>query len=88
MYIKNKISKAIGIMYKARQHLNKQALVNLNYSYMYPYLTYCLETWGCASKTQLHCLFLLQKKHHSYNLLLLLSRSHRAYIYVFGNFTI
>ena len=28
MYIKNKISMAIGIMYKARQHLNKQALVN------------------------------------------------------------
>ena len=22
----------------------------------------CLETWGCAFKTQLHCLFLLQKR--------------------------
>ena len=28
-YIKNKISKAIGIMYKARQYLNKSLLVNL-----------------------------------------------------------
>ena len=28
-YIKNKISKAIGIMYKARQYLNKSSLVNL-----------------------------------------------------------
>ena len=29
-YIKNKISKAIGIMYKARQYLNKSSLVNLH----------------------------------------------------------
>ena len=49
-------------MYKARQHLNKQALVNLYYSYVYSYLTYCLETWGCAVKTELHCLSLLQKE--------------------------
>ena len=42
-YIKNKISKAIGIMYKTRQYLNKSSLVNLYYSYVYPYLTYCIE---------------------------------------------
>ena len=42
-YIKNKISKAIGIMYKARQYLNKSSLVNLYYSYVYPYLTYCIK---------------------------------------------
>ena len=34
-YIKNKISKAIGIMYKARQYVNKSLLVNLFYSYVY-----------------------------------------------------
>ena len=61
-YIKNKISKAIGIMYKARQYLNKSSLVNLYYSYVYPYLTYCIEVWGCAYPTHLQCLFLLQKK--------------------------
>ena len=62
MNFKNKLPKAICTMYKARQHLNKQALVNLYYSYVYSYLTYLIETWGCASKTQLHCLFLLQQK--------------------------
>ena len=31
-YIKNKIPKAIGIMYKARQYLNKSSLVNLYYT--------------------------------------------------------
>ena len=25
-------------------------------------MTYCIEVWGCASQTQLNCLFLLQKK--------------------------
>ena len=58
-------------MYKARQYLNKSSLVNLYYSYVYPYLTYCIEVWGCAYPTQvwgcaypthLQCLFLLQKK--------------------------
>ena len=61
-YIKNKISKGIGIMYRARNFLNKSSLIGLYYSYIYPYFTYCLETWGCASKTQLNPLFLLQKK--------------------------
>ena len=60
-YIKNKISKGIGIMYRARNFLNKSSLIGLYYSYIYPYFTHCLETWGCASKTQLNPLFLLQK---------------------------
>ena len=53
MTYKNKISKAIGIMYKARQYLNKSSLVNLYYSHVYPYLTYCIEVWGCAYPTHL-----------------------------------
>ena len=61
-YVKNKISKGIGIMYKARQFLSKRALLDLYYAYIYPYMTYCIEVWGCASQTQLNCIFLLQKK--------------------------
>ena len=87
-YIKNKISKAIGIMYKARQYLNKSSLVNLYYSYVYPYLTYCVEVWGCAYPTHLQCLFLLQKKNHSYHYIFTLSCSHRAIIYVSRNLAI
>ena len=37
-------------MYKARRHLNKRSLRNLYCAYIYPYLTYCIEVWGCASK--------------------------------------
>ena len=61
-YVKAKISKGIGIMYKARRHLNKHSLRNLYHAYIYPYLTYCIEVWGCASKCQLNSLFLVQKK--------------------------
>ena len=49
-------------MYKARQYFTKKALLMLCHAYMYPYMTYCIEVWGCASQTQLNCLFLLQKK--------------------------
>ena len=59
-YVKAKISKGIGIMYKARRHLNKHSLRSLYYAYIYPYLTYCIEVWGSASKCQLNSLFLVQ----------------------------
>ena len=61
-YVKSKMSKGIGIMYKARQFLTKKALLMLYHAYILPYMTYCIEVWGCASQTQLNCLFLLQKK--------------------------
>ena len=61
-HVKSKISKDIGIMYKARQFLTKKALLVLYYAYIYLYMTCCIEVWGCASQTQLNCLLLLQKK--------------------------
>ena len=61
-YVKAKISKGIGIIYKARRHINKHTLRNLYDAYIYPYLTYCIEVWGCDSKSQLNSLFLVQKK--------------------------
>ena len=61
-YVKNKISNGLGIMYKARRYLHKSSLRNLYHAYIYPYLTYCIEVWGCASKCQLNALLLLQKK--------------------------
>ena len=61
-YVKNKISKGIGIMHKARQYLSKCTLLNLYYAYIYPYMTYCIEIWGSATQSHLNCLFLQQKK--------------------------
>ena len=68
VYIKNKISNGIGHLLfllardRARNFLKQSSLIGLCYSYNYTYFTYCLESWGCASKTQLNPLFLLQKK--------------------------
>ena len=49
-------------MYKARRLLKKKSLLSLYHSYIYPYLIYCIEVWGCAAPSHLHSLFLLQKK--------------------------
>ena len=61
-YVKNKVSKCVGIMYKARRYLSKNSLVNLYHSFVYPYLIYCIEVWGNASECHLDQLFLMQKK--------------------------
>ena len=61
-YVKNKVSKGVGILYRARQFLDKKCLYNLYYSYVYPYLIYCIEVWGSACQTHLHPLFLAQIK--------------------------
>ena len=62
MYVKNKISKSIGILYKTRQYLNKNTLRNLYFTFIYPYLIYCVEVWGNACATHLDPLIILQKK--------------------------
>ena len=50
-YIKNKVSKGIGIMYKARQYLDKKALLNIYYSYIYPYFIFYRGMGQCISLT-------------------------------------
>ena len=61
-YVKSKVSNGIGIMYQAREYLNKNSLVNLYNNYTYPYLIYCVEFWVNISKCLLDPLFILQKK--------------------------
>ena len=61
-YIKNKISKGIGIMSKASKYLKRKSLLTLYYSYIYPYMIYCIEAWGNASNCHLDQLYITQKK--------------------------
>ena len=60
-YVKNKISKGMGIMYKARRYLETKSLVNLYHSYIYTYLIYCIESWGNAPQCHINPLLRLQK---------------------------
>ena len=61
-HVKNTVSKGIGILYNARQFLDKKSLHNLYYSYINPYLIYCIEACGSACQTHRRPLFLVPKK--------------------------
>ena len=61
-YIKGKISRGLGILYKAKRLLNKKALITLYYSFIYPYFSYCISVWGSAFPTHLFKLEKLQKR--------------------------
>ena len=60
--VSGKLSKSIGMIIKAREYLNRNALLTLYYSFVYPYLTYCNPVWGCTYYSNLKQLFILQKK--------------------------
>ena len=61
-YIKNKISKSIGILIKIRPYLDKVTLRNLYFTFVYPYLIYCVEVWGNACGTHLDPIIKIKKK--------------------------
>ena len=42
-YIKCKIAKGVGIISKAKRVLTKPTLLTLYYTFIYPYLRYCIE---------------------------------------------
>ena len=45
-HIKGKIAKGIGILSKARKVFTVKTLNTVYYSFIHPYLTYCIEIWG------------------------------------------
>ena len=47
-YVAGKVSRAIGMMAKAKKYLREEALLTLYYSFVYPYLTYCNHIWGAT----------------------------------------
>ena len=61
-HISSKISKNIGIIKKARKVLPKETLLTLYYSFIYPYLNYCIHIWGSSSTNALEKILLLQKR--------------------------
>ena len=57
-----KISKSIGVIYKASFYLPTSSLPTLYYSLVYPYLVYCASVWGSTYSSNLKRILLLQKK--------------------------
>ena len=52
----------IGIICKARCVLKSSTLVTLYNSFVFPYMSYCIEVWGGASDKYMSSLFKLQKR--------------------------
>ena len=57
-----KISKSIGILYRARDKLDSKELSILYCALVLPYLHYCVPVWGNTYKTSLSKLVTLQKR--------------------------
>ena len=51
--MENKISKNIGILFKARPFLNKKSLLSLYYSYIHSYINYGSVSWGSTCRINL-----------------------------------
>ena len=56
------MAKSTGIMTRARKFLDKSTLKQLYYSFLYPYLTYCITIWGNAPATTLWPIIRAQKR--------------------------
>ena len=55
-------SKSLGILYRARKILGQDTLRQLYFSFLYPYLSYCITIWGNAPASTLDPIFKLQKR--------------------------
>ena len=61
-HVSSKISKSIGILYKATPILNKSLLKQLYFAFVHSYLSYGNIAWGSTHKSKLETLFRKQKK--------------------------
>ena len=82
-YVKNKVAKGIGIMFKARTYLDRRSLINLYNAYIYPYLIYCVESWGNAPKCHLDQLYIWKKKLLGLLLFLIIIKLHMCLLNIY-----
>ena len=61
-YMKGKISRAMGILYKCRKYLKQSTLLTLYNAFIYPYFNYCIAVWGKTCNAYLAPLIKLQKR--------------------------
>ena len=61
-YICTKVAKGIGVILKARKVFDHETLSTLYYTFVYPYLKYCIHVWDRAYDTHLNDIRVLQNK--------------------------
>ena len=57
-----KMSRAIGLLYKIRPFVNIKIMKTLCYALVYPHILYAIEVWGSAGITIINRLLMLQKR--------------------------
>ena len=60
--LSKKLSRGIGILFKLRDFVSTDILIQVYYSLIYPFLIYAVLVWGHTYKSNLHPLVILQKK--------------------------
>ena len=58
----NKLAKAAGVLSKIRHYVDKKMMVQLYYSFVYPYLKYGVVAWGNINKKLTNKVQVLQNK--------------------------
>ena len=61
-YIRGKVARATGILYKGKKYFKESTLLTLYNAFIYPYLNYCVAVWGNTYNSYLDPLIKLQKK--------------------------
>ena len=61
-YIKGKVARGIGILYKSKPYFSFETMWILYNAFIYPYFTYCIEVWGNTYQSYLEPLIELQKR--------------------------
>ena len=60
--LKIKLAKGSGIIRKCKICFSIDTLLTLYHSFIYPYITYCLEVWGGKNERNLNSIFILHKR--------------------------
>ena len=61
-FVCTKISKRLGMLYKAWFYVTRKSLLSLYLSLVYPYLTYHNVVWSSTYPTNINRIYLLQKR--------------------------
>ena len=67
-------------MYEYRNYFDKETMRNLYFSFIYPYLTYCVEIWGNVCNIHLDPIVKLKNMYSYYNVLIIF-RTHTQHLF-------
>ena len=59
--VENKVSKNIGILYRASHYLDKKSLKSIYFSFIHNYVNYCNIAWASTSRTKIDKILKKQK---------------------------